>query len=137
MDTQPIHPMQAMVDGMGAAWQKQRATIQMTLGAFIKALEGIDPERKIAGVGGPTSYRGYYCDLAFEPTSAILSVADVLKSARDCMGRVFEGYKGGDFQMGERTPLWSAEYGDSGLRIMGLNLEADPITLNLKEEHES
>jgi hypothetical protein len=124
-----------MVDGMSAAWKKQRALTQMTLGALIAALESVDPERKIVGLGSPMSYRGYYSDLAFKPSTEAVTVAEALKTARDCMGRVFEGYKGGDFCMGENTPIWSAEYGNSGCpRIMGLNLNADPITLTLKEE---
>jgi hypothetical protein len=130
----PIHPMQAMIDGMGAAWQKRRAATQMTLGALIKALESVDPDRKIAGLGSPMSYRGYYCDLAFRPSAESVPIAEALKVTRSCMGRVFEGYKGGDYQMGEQTPIWSADYGSSGPRIMGLNLDADPIMLVLKEE---
>src|SRR3990172_4280267 len=97
----PIHPLQAMVHGMSAAWAKQRATTQMTLGALIKGLEGVDPERKITGLGSPMSYRGYYSDLAFRPSAESVPIAKVLEAARSCMGRVFEGYKGGDFCIGE------------------------------------
>jgi len=134
MDEMPIHPIQAMLDGMNAAWKKQRAQTQMTLGSLIKALEGIDPERKIVGLGRPISYRGYYSDLAFKPSDKVRAVADVLKAARDCMGEMFEGYKGGDFVMGVDTPIWSADYGDCGPRIMGLRTDTDPITLDLAEE---
>lgn len=138
MDEQPIHPIQAMIDGMSAAWQKERSKTQLTLGGLIKVLEGVDPERKIVGLGPPMSYRGYYSDLAFKPDPTPKTVAEVLAVAKECMGKVFEGYKGGDFQMGETTPIWSAMYGDSGCpRIMGLNLETDPITLFLTVEAES
>lgn len=131
----PIHPMQAMMDGMGAAWQKERASSQMTLGGFIAALEGVSGKRKVAGIGDPTSYRGYYKDLSFRPTEEARTVAEVLKVARSCMGRVFTGYKGGDFVMGETTPIWSAEYGRCGLRIMELNLKSNPISLILAEDN--
>lgn len=131
-----IHPLQAMINGMNAAWQKERQKTQMTLGAFIKALEYLHPERKIVGVGEPMSYRGYYVDLAFEPTTELRTVAHVLASARSAMGKVFEGYKGGDFMMGESTPLWSATYGSCGLKILSLNIETDPISIVLAEEEE-
>lgn len=130
----PIHPLQAMVDGLGAAWQRERAGTQMTLGGLLKELESVGGERKIMGLGDPISYRGYYCDLAFEPKGAAVTVAEVLKSVRDCMGREFTGYKGGEFLMGESTPIWSAHYGDCGQRIVGLNLDVEPITLELRED---
>lgn len=137
MNEEPIHPLQAMMNGMSAAWQRGRSATQLTLGGLIKQLESVDPERKIVGLGRPMSYRGYYEDLAFEPSDKPVTVADALKMARECMGRVFEGYKGGSYQMGERTPIWSAGYGDSSCpRIMGLNAEADPIVLTLAHEEE-
>lgn len=134
MSNDPISPLQAMFDGMSAAWQKERAATQMTLGKLISALESVAKDRKIVGIGSPMSYRGYYSDLAFSPSKDAETVAVVLDRAKSCMGRVFEGYKGGDYMMGENTPIFSAEYGDGGPRIMGLNLDADPITLILKDE---
>ena len=46
-----------------------------------------------------------------------------------CMGEVFEGWKGGDFQMGRNTPLWSAEEGCTADKLMGLDLTGAVITL--------
>jgi hypothetical protein len=138
MSDEPIHPMQAMIDGMGAAWMKQRSKTQLTLSGLIKQLESVDQGRKIVGLGEPMSYRGYYSDLAFATDGAEMTVAEALKMVRDCMGQMFEGYKGGDFPMSAMTPLWSANYGGSGPRIMGLNAEKDPITLTTAPEvHES
>lgn len=120
--------IQDMVDGMNARMQRERAGTQFTLGTLIKALEGLDGERRISGLGRPISYRGYYCDLAFEP-GGDCTVAEALAAARGAMGKVFVGYKGGGFMMGEATPVWSAGYGDCGDKIVGLNVEADPIAL--------
>jgi hypothetical protein len=39
---------------------------------------------------------------------------------RAAIGEVFEGYKGGDFQMGRNTPVWLASYGCSGEKIMAI-----------------
>jgi hypothetical protein len=115
-----ISNMQAMIDGMSAQFQRDRAATQMTLGKLITALEAMPPDTEVDGLKAPHSYRGYYCDLAFHPPSGRLPVSEMLTMCRSAMGKVFEGYKGGDFVMGELTPLWIAEYGECGERIMSL-----------------
>lgn len=131
-----IHPFQAMVDGMGAAWQRERAASQMTLGELIAVLRVQPPEREITGLSHPHSYRGYYRDLAFEPTDGTVTVRELLEVCeRGCMGRTFEGYKGGDFVMGEQTPVWIARWGiASRQRLMGLDIDAEPIAPVTEEE---
>jgi hypothetical protein len=122
-----MHPLQAMVNGWSAAWQKERASTQMTLGKLIALLETLPPERVVRGLGEPDSYRGYYSDLAFEPEDHEVSVAALLAKCRECMGEVFHGYKGGEYVMGAKTPLWVAPWGSTGTRLMGLDTDADPI----------
>lgn len=99
----------------------------MTLDEFIEALEGLSPDLAIKfdrGIspGDFSSYRGYYHHLAIEagePTT----VGTVLERAKACMGRCFEGYKGGSYMMGEDTPVWVSEYGiASGIRIVGVTV---------------
>jgi hypothetical protein len=125
----PTHPLQSYIDRMGARWQQERAETQLTLGKFIDLLRTLPQDRTIAGIGSPDSYRGYYDDLAFRPTSEVRTVADVLNMLLvECMGRTFCGYKGGDYLMGEHTPLWIAEYGDCGDKLVALNVDASPIT---------
>ncbi len=116
-----MHPLQAMVDGMNAAWQKERAGKQLTLGAMIEALGTYPPEQLVYGVGEPDSYRGYYCDLAFAPTATEEPVSALLQRCRDAMGREFTGYKGGEYVMGESTPVWLADYGSTGDRLMAFD----------------
>lgn len=119
-----MHPLQAIMDGMSAQWQRERADTQMTLGALIALLDTLPASDVVVGLGSLMSYRGYYCDLAFEPNDVPRPVADLLKECRDAMGREFTGYKGGEFLMGERTPLWVAGYGESGApRLMGVGAE--------------
>jgi hypothetical protein len=65
--------LQAMIDGMSAGWQKERAESQMTLGKLIDKLDSLPPETKLEGFGEPHSYRGYYSDLAFEKTDEWLA----------------------------------------------------------------
>ncbi len=137
MNTEQIHPLQAMMNGMGAEWQKQRSETGMTLGKLIEALESLDPSRLIQGIWEPHSYRGYYSDLAFEPVSDTHTVENALRIAKECMGEVFTGYKGGDFQMGRNTPLFIACYGDCGDRLMALDTSGDIITLITAPEEDS
>lgn len=94
---------------------------QMKLGAFIAALEAVD-DKTISvqfDFGGFVpdsimSYRGYYDHLSFDwvVRGNDHSVARVLVEAKSAMGKVFTGYKGGDYTMHENTPLWVAQYGD-------------------------
>lgn len=123
MDGPDKHPLQAMVDGMSEEWQKERADRQMTLGDLVEHLEDMEPDARVAGIGRPISYRGYYRDVAFAPTDEVVTVSELLERIRSkVMGRAFTGYKGGEFMMGERTPVWIAPYGiASGRKLMGLS----------------
>jgi hypothetical protein len=125
--------LQHMIDGFIAAKQRERAASeQMTLGELITALEAMPADLVIAGLHGPHSYRGYYCDLAFEPREKT-TAGKLLELCRGAMGRGFTGYKGGDYTMGENTPVWVANYGDCGLRLMILGSDG---TITVEEEEE-
>ncbi len=113
-------PLQAMVDEMNAQWQRERAQEQLTLGKLIATLEQAPADTLIDGICSPHSYRGYYCDLAFERAAEKITVAAALALCRNCMGEVFMGYKGGDYVMGAQTPLWLSSYGTTGVKMMGL-----------------
>ena len=113
--------IQAMLDGMSAQWQRERAETQMTLGKLIAALEAMPADAEVAGLIGPHSYRGYYSDLAFEPTGATMPASSLLASCKAAMGKVFEGYKGGDYVMGAMTPVWVSHYGTCGQKLMALH----------------
>jgi len=113
--------LQALMDGMGAQMQRERASsTQMTLGEVIARLEEMHPAANIYGLVNPDSYRGYYCDLAFAPINAYQRADQALKTCRGCMGKVFQGYKGGSYVMGELTPVWISNYGDCGKKLMAI-----------------
>lgn len=115
--------LQDFVDRMNAEMQRGRAETQMTLGKMIDALEALPSDMEMEGLTFPHSYRGYYCDLAFERTGAKMKGAEIKALCMSAMGRIFEGYKGGDYLMGELTPVWIAAYGSSAnaRRIMAIN----------------
>lgn len=113
--------LQDLVDGMSARMLRERAATQMTLGMMIAVLEKMPPETEIDGIGKAISYRGYYSDLAFQPQAEKVKAGDLLAQCRAAMGQVFTGYKGGDFVMGALTPVWVADYGRCGRKIMAIN----------------
>lgn len=115
--------LQALIDGMSAQWQRERAETQMTLGQLIERLETLPPKTMVA-LAKPHSYRGYYSDLAFESSEEITAAA-ALDLCRSAMG------EGGDFQMGKNTPVWRANYGCCGKKIMGIR---DDGTLELADD---
>lgn len=41
------------------------------------------------------------------------------------MGRVFSGWKGGDYVMGALTPLWVAEKGCCGQKLMAVRADGE------------
>ena len=86
----------------------------MYLHELIEELEKHDPAKKVKrGFDGPHSYRGYYDELAFEPTGET-TVGAMLKAARSALGETYQGWKGGDFKMDEWTPCHLAYVGDCG-----------------------
>jgi hypothetical protein len=85
----------------------------MRLGRLIELLREIDPAKIVAnGFGAPASYRGYYEDLAFEPAHNV-SIGYMLKHAESALGKVFEGYKGGDYLAQSYTRCWIADWGET------------------------
>lgn len=126
-----MNNIKAMMNEMAAQWQKERSESQITLGKLIDTLAAMPPETELEGFGEAHSYRGYYSDLAFEKMEEKTTSGKVLEMARACMGEVFTGYKGGDFQMGRNTPVWLANYGSLGMKVMAIR---DDGTLELAED---
>jgi len=89
-------------------------TDTVTLGQLIDSLAAADPDTLVPnGFGEANSWRGMYAHIAFEPrTNARLG--DMLDEARSAVGKIFEGFKGGDFLMSRSTPCHIAPYGQYG-----------------------
>lgn len=113
--------LQALIDGMSAQLQRERAETQMTLGKMISTLEAMPSGSEVSNLRYAHSYRGYYQDLAFEPNDGMRPAAELLAECKEAMGQVFEGYKGGDYVMGALTPVWIANYGCCGQKLLKLH----------------
>lgn len=107
--------------------RQSRSRYHLTLGGLINFLQ-----IKLAQGNGETpvvfsdnfmlfptsvgSYRGYYSDLAIETDGIAECGCDVeglLDILLDTLDQELTGYKGGEFTMGEDTPLWRANYGQA------------------------
>jgi hypothetical protein len=92
---------------------------QMTLGELLRALKRCDQDKYIAfdfanfmPADGVDSYRGYYEDLAIGYAHGVdTKVADVVKWLEEAEGKIFDGYKGGEYLMGSDTAVWVANHG--------------------------
>ena len=113
--------IQTYIDDLSARWQRERAETQMTLGRLIAVLKAMPPNTQVANLIGLGSYRGYYSDLYFDQEHGTRPAGELLADCEAAMGREFTGYKGGEFLMGENTPLWVASYGCCGEQLMAVH----------------
>lgn len=95
---------------------------QLNLGTLIDILSQYPPSQRVAlGFAQAHSYRGYYDELAFVPEENT-TVGEMLKEAKDALGKTFFGYKGGDYKMDKDTPVWLAHWGSTGETIGRITL---------------
>lgn len=96
---------------------------QITLGELISRLELIIEMNSDAEVvfdfgemrpnGNFYSWRGAYEELAigYEDFGKKLNIIEFTNKLKECIGKEFIGWKGGEFIMHEATPLWVANEG--------------------------
>lgn len=100
---------------------------QFTLGKLIDELQSIELKTSSGeykdvyfdfGYFSPTfleSWRGSYDEISLGYSEGnSIKVDRLIQLLNGAIGETFEGYKGGDFVMYEHTPLWIANYGNSG-----------------------
>jgi hypothetical protein len=78
------------------------------------------------------SWRGKYADLTLDHRggSSGPSVAVLLDDAQQAIGKTFEGYKGGEYEMRSDTPVWADPYGDYYCRgITGFVLSGGKVVV--------
>lgn len=110
----------------------------ITLGELIAKLEKHDRKNPVKFEDGTVpghfmSYRGYYDHLAIDHGGE-MTVGELLDRANEANGTVYEGYKGGEYKMSRMTPVWVAEYGESGgIGIIDVGLGKESVILVTKE----
>lgn len=116
--------LQTYIDGLYEQAKKERASTQMTLGELITALEELPDDTEIKGLSYSfCSYRGYYSDLAIEKGISCATAGTLLTACNEIMGQELTGYKGGEYMMGVSTPVWVADYGETGDKLMAVNTD--------------
>lgn len=72
-------------------------------------------------IGYPTSvdsYRGYYEDLALGHSSKLTTVKELVSNLKGAENQIFEGYKGGNYQMHSKSSVYVDNPGEcSGIGI--------------------
>lgn len=119
------------IEGAMAQHNKERreSATNIRLGELIKRLENLpvktlhdntENDRYVITLGavsvsGFDSYRGYYEDLSLVPSKEGygMKVSELLERAKEARGKVFTGYKGGNFPMHDDSIIWLAPYGES------------------------
>lgn len=107
---------------------------QLTLGEIILKLEAINPKGKDKEPDvvfdfeylfptGIDSWRGAYDELAlgfsgYSEGRNPMTISQFLALLKNCYERTFFGYKGGEYTMGKTTPVWVANYGNSGNTVV-------------------
>jgi hypothetical protein len=87
----------------------------MTLGEVIKNLKARNPDSVLSpAFGSPSSYRGYYEQIAFAPKEWS-TAREMLIEALWARGRAFTGYKGGSYEMDEDTICCIAKWGECNI----------------------
>lgn len=71
------------------------------------------------------SWRGSYDELAInwvqEGDYYAKSAHEFLEELKECDGKTYTGYKGGDFTMSRETPLWVSNYSETGnTQVVGI-----------------
>lgn len=130
--------IQSLFDIISDSGRRTRTQYHLTLGAMIDGLEAMPASAIVTFSGGgspcnPSSYRGYYEDLAFNIQSEPITVSELLSEAKSALGETFVGYKGGNFVMERDTPLWASPYGSSsGIAITGMRLDDGRVILEIR-----
>lgn len=95
----------------------------MYLKDLIDKLEKADKNIVVKkGFCAPHSHRGSYDELAFELCGE-QTVGKMLDIVKSCHGKIFEGYKGGEFKMTDYSKCVIANWGESGEEISSLLID--------------
>lgn len=128
--------IQKFINDANKAWRNERANSQLTLGKLMEILKSFPSDKKVEKLFEPMSYRGYYDDIALKHSAEEQTVAELIDLlGNSCLYKEFCGYKGGDFFMDDNTPVWIADYGCTGLKIVGIIEDGNVLRFETKEDN--
>ena len=129
--------IQDYFNSLSELWRKERSETQLTLWKLISRLVKVQENNLADNIVyfNLCSYRGYYADLALStiPTETI-SIEDAIVELQDTIDKEFRGYKGGEFIMDKNTPLWVADYGNLGNKIVDIQIVNNTVYFITKED---
>lgn len=102
---------------------------KLTLGELILQLRELPAGSKVKGFEPLIfSYRSYYDRAAVEPNDANVSGSvDLADSLQKQVGKLMEGWKGGDFNVSADKGIYLASWGDTGPCFAGLFEESPGV----------
>lgn len=123
----------------------------ITLGLFIEQLEAIAlqcsggtvvkfADETLLNPEGYCSWRGYYDQLCLIPNNSYpVGLEMFINMTKSCDGKMFEGWKGGEYYMNLETLMWCAPEGYGTTRgIVGARLENNEVVIDTQHfEHKS
>lgn len=104
---------------------------RMTLASYIEALEKLPGDAEVP-LSKLFSWRGSYDELSVDPAGRN-TARDLLDDAQTALdGRLFAGYKGGEYRMFEWTAIWADPYGEYlGRQLVSVELVAPEIVVTI------
>lgn len=116
----------------------------LTLGELRDLLASVDPHLNVVTDTGMTlgevsSYRGYYVDAAFAPSTLPQNTAGALALVEATIGSEFESWKGGcQIRMNTNTPVWLAVEGEAtGIHFTGYRMVTGGLVLVTANEYDA
>ena len=131
--------LQSTINAISDMLEAQRSQYHVTLGELITTLRLCPGDCIVSFDHGnhpfnPDSYRGYYSDLALESSINKITATELLEILEEANGKIYKGYKGGDYTMTDDTPLWNSKYGCTGAAIVNVKNDGfDKLILVTKQ----
>jgi hypothetical protein len=128
---------------MSGVYQDERiAEGYLTLGDLIEALNWVCADTPVMTddrhtLGAASSYRGYYVDLAFAPSTLPQNAAGLHALLTATLGAEYDSWKGNArIRMNANTPIWLAAEGEAtGTYFTGVRTSPDGLVLITANEY--
>lgn len=82
------------------------------------------------------SYRGFYGDISFSPTTTPVTAGEFKEEIYGVWGQMFEGWKGGEFYYNDGSYVWAGEKGETGPYLTGIELVDGVAIIHTMEDED-